>query len=101
MSQQTINLKYVNEMPSDRSEGVESLNEADAPGSDDPRRGPIETAQEMKFDHPEVLKWDRIKAGITEIILGLLLLAALIGFALVCWEGVGYVYDVVFSVAPR
>ena len=65
-----------------------------------PPKALIETAQERGFDRSEVLQWDRIKAGITEIILGLLLLAALIGFALVCWEGVGYVYDVVFSVAP-
>ena len=80
---------------------VESLSEADAPGSYDPQKAFIETAQERGFDRSEVLTWQRIKVGITEIILGLLLLAALIGFALVCWQGVGYVYDVVFSVAPR
>ena len=86
MRQTPIKLKYVNEMP--------------APLVIDNQHN-LRLPAEKNVDRSETLTWDGIEAGITEIILGLLLLAALIGFALVCREGVGYVYDVVFSVAPR
>jgi hypothetical protein len=36
--------------------------------------------------------------GTKEIILGFLLLVALIGLTIVCWDGLGYIYDVIFSV---
>jgi hypothetical protein len=32
--------------------------------------------------------------------LGFLLVAALIGFAILCWDAVGYVCDALFSAAP-
>lgn len=73
----------------------ESPDAADSQASYDPHRHLIET----EFGWPEFEKWERINAGMKEIGLGLLLLAALIGFAIVCWEGVGYVYDSIFCVA--
>ena len=40
----------------------------------------IEVSEEMKFDWPEFLPVERIKAGITEIAVGLIVFAALIAF---------------------
>lgn len=57
----------------------------------------IAAAKETEFDGPEFRKVE----WITEISLGFLLLAVLTGFAIVCWDGVGYIYDSVFSVTPR
>jgi len=39
-----------------------------------------------------------MKNGTKEIMLGFLLLIALIGLTIVCWDGLGYIYGVVFSV---
>jgi hypothetical protein len=46
------------------------------------------------------LMWQSTKARIMEIIPGFLLVAALIGFAILCWVGVGYVCGALFSTAP-
>jgi hypothetical protein len=46
------------------------------------RYGLVEAAEEMKFDWPEFLPMERIKAGIRDIALGLLLCAALVAFIL-------------------
>jgi hypothetical protein len=70
---------------------AESLNGADSPASYDLNRA---------LNWPEFPKVEGINAGIIEISLGFLLLAALIGFAIVCWDGVGYVYDSFFSIPP-
>jgi hypothetical protein len=40
----------------------------------------VEVSEEMKFDWPEFLPVERIKAGITEIALGLIVFATLIVF---------------------
>jgi hypothetical protein len=40
----------------------------------------VEVSQEMKFDWPEFLPVERIKAGITEIALGMLVFTALVVF---------------------
>jgi hypothetical protein len=40
----------------------------------------VEISEEMKFDWPEFLPVERIKAGITEIALGLIVFAALVVF---------------------
>jgi hypothetical protein len=51
-------------------------------------RALVEAAQVIEFVRPEFLQ--RIKVRIAEIILVFLVLTVLIGFAIVCWEGVGY-----------
>jgi hypothetical protein len=66
---------------------AESLNDADSPASDHLDWALIEAVHETEFYRPEFR--ERIKARVTEIALVFLLLAALIGFAIVCWEGVG------------
>lgn len=76
---------------------AESLNGADSPALDHLDRVLIEAVHETEFGRPEFR--ERIKTEITEIGLVFLLLAALIGFAIVCWEGVGCIYDSIFSVA--
>ena len=40
----------------------------------------VKISKEMKFDWPEFLPVERIKAGITEIALGLMVFAALVVF---------------------
>ena len=40
----------------------------------------VKISEEMKFDWPEFLPVERIKAGITEITLGLMVFAALVVF---------------------
>lgn len=62
------------------STGAEPLNGTDSRPSYDLDRALIETVEEMKFDWPECLPVERIKAGIVEIALGLLLFAALLAF---------------------
>ena len=43
-------------------------------------RESVEVSEEMKFDWPELRPVERIKAGITEIALGLMMFAALVVF---------------------
>jgi hypothetical protein len=43
-------------------------------------RALVEAAEQMKFDWPEFLPVERVKAGISEIALGFLLFAALVAF---------------------
>jgi len=38
-----------------------------------------------------------MKNGTKEIMLGFLLLVALIGLTIVCWDSLGYIFDAVFS----
>lgn len=76
---------------------AESLNEADSLALDHLDWELIEAVDETEFDRPEFR--ERIKTEIKEVGMVFLLLAALIGFAIVCWEGVGYVYDSIFCVA--
>jgi hypothetical protein len=40
----------------------------------------VEVSEQMKFDWPEFLPVERIKGGITEIALGLIVFAALVVF---------------------
>jgi len=40
----------------------------------------IEVSEELKFDWPRFLPVERIKAGITEIAVGLIVFAALVAF---------------------
>jgi len=54
----------------------------------------------LQFIHPTIdRRRTRIKNETKEIILGFLLLAALIGLTIVCWDGLGYIYEALFSVA--
>jgi hypothetical protein len=53
---------------------------ADSEPSSDLDRALVEAAEEMKFDWPEFLPVERIKAGISEIALGCILFAALLTF---------------------
>jgi hypothetical protein len=92
-----MNLLPNDEIAKFTSTRAESLNGADSPASDHPDLARIEAVHETEFDRPEFR--ERIKAEIKEIGVVFLLLAALIAFAIVCWEGVGYVYDFIFSVA--
>ena len=43
-------------------------------------RGLVDLPEEIKFDWPEFLPVERIKAGITEIAVGLIVFAALVAF---------------------
>jgi len=40
----------------------------------------VEVSEELKFDWPRLLPVERIKAGITEIAVGLIVFAALVAF---------------------
>jgi hypothetical protein len=53
---------------------------ADSPAPYDLDRALVQAAEEMRFDWPEFLPVERIKAGISEIIVGLILFAALLAF---------------------
>ena len=57
-----------------------SLQGIDSPTPYDLDRALVEPVEEMKFDWPEFLPVERIKAGITEIALGLIVFAALVVF---------------------
>ena len=60
----------------------DSLPLADSPAPHDLERALAEAAEEMDFDWPEFLPVERIKAGITVIVLGFLLLAGLVAFCI-------------------
>ena len=62
------------------AEKKEGLSLADSPVPHDLDRALAEAAEEMDFDWPEFLPVERIKAGITVIVLGFLLLAGLVAF---------------------
>ena len=62
------------------AEKKDSLSPADSAAPNDLDRALAEAAEEMDFDWPEFLPMERIKAGITEIALGFLLLAGLVAF---------------------
>jgi hypothetical protein len=57
-----------------------SLHGKDSPTEDDLDRVLVQAAEETRFDRPELLSAERIKARIMEIALGLLLFAALVAF---------------------
>jgi hypothetical protein len=59
-----------------------SLQGIDSPTPYDLDRALVEAVEEMKFDWSEFPPMERIKAGIMEIALGLLLFAALVAFCL-------------------
>jgi len=54
-----------------------------------------DAAKEMVIDWPESFGWKRSKAHITESALVCLVFATLIGFAIVSWEGLGYICRVI------
>ena len=62
------------------AEKKDSVSLADSPVPHDLERALAEAGEEMDFDWPEFLPGERIKAGITEIVLGLLLVAGLVAF---------------------
>jgi len=62
------------------SEKKDSLSLADSPARHDLERALAEAAEEMDFDWPEFLSGERIKAGITEIVLGFPLVAGFVAF---------------------
>jgi hypothetical protein len=57
-----------------------------------------DAAGEMEVDWPESFDWKRTKARINEIALACFLLATFVGFAIVCWVGLGYIGAAIFSV---
>lgn len=62
------------------AEKKDSLSPADSPAPHDLDRALAEAAEEMDFDWPKLVPVERIKAGITVIVLGFLLLAGLVAF---------------------
>jgi hypothetical protein len=56
-----------------------------------------DAAKETEVDWPESFVWKQTKRRIAEISLGSLLFAALVGFAIACWQALGYVYAAIFS----
>jgi hypothetical protein len=74
---------------------------ADSPIPDDLDRWPIEAEHETRLNWPKLQEVERIKAGISEISLALLLLVVLIGFAIVCWYGIGMAYDYMSTLPIR
>jgi len=62
------------------AEKKDSLLRPDSPGPFDFDRALVEAAEEIEFDWPEFLPVEGIRAGITEIALGLLLFAGLVSF---------------------
>jgi hypothetical protein len=59
----------------------------DSPASYDLDRALVEAAEEIEFDWPEFLPMERIKAGITEIALGILALGILVFAAVIALGG--------------
>jgi hypothetical protein len=56
-----------------------------------------DAAKETEIDWPDSLDWKQIGSRISKIALGSLLFAALVGFAVASWEGLGYVCAAIFS----
>ena len=56
-----------------------------------------DAAKEMEFDWPEPLGSKWIKSRFSQIAVGFLLLATLIGFSIAYWQTLGYVYGSIFS----
>ncbi|MBV9877440.1 MAG: hypothetical protein JO025_22115 [Verrucomicrobia bacterium] len=54
-------------------------------------------AKEMEFDWLEPLGSRWITSRFSQIAVGFLLLATLIGFSIACWQTLGYVYGSIFS----
>ena len=65
---------------------------ADPPIPDDLDRLPTEAEYETRLNWPELQEVERVKARISEISLGLLLLLMLIGFTIICWCGIELAY---------
>jgi hypothetical protein len=51
----------------------------------------VEAAKEIEFNCAEFQPGEEIKKGIAEVATLVLVLVALIGFAVVCWDVVGHV----------
>jgi hypothetical protein len=65
---------------------------ADSPPENDLDRWFTAATQEAEENWIELLKVESLNS-VAIIGIGLLLLVTLIGFAIICWEGVGWVYD--------
>ena len=63
------------------AEKKDNLSRPDSSAPFDLERALVESAEEMQFNWPRFLPVERIKAGIAEIALGLLLLAGLLSFS--------------------
>lgn len=59
-------------------------------------RALTDAAKETQVDWPDSFDWKRAKSRITKIALGSLGFAVLVGFAIACWEGLGYACAAIF-----
>jgi len=56
-----------------------------------------DAAKEIELDWPEPLGSKWTTSRFSQIAVGFLLLATLIGFSIACWQTLGYVYGSIFS----
>jgi hypothetical protein len=83
--------------PRDSAKGQQLADPEDEPTDYHLYQALTDAAKEMEVDWPAFFDWKRSKTHITEIAIVCLLFAALIGFAIVSWEGLGYICHVSFS----
>jgi len=60
----------------------------------------VAAAEEIEIDWPRFFDWKSIVA-VKEVSIVFFLLAALVGFAILSWEGLGYILHAVYFQAPR
>jgi hypothetical protein len=73
------------------------LNRADEPTEYLLYQALTDAAKETELDWPNFFDWKQTKNRITKIALGTLLFAALVGFTVAYWEGLGYVCAAIFA----
>ena len=56
--------------------------------------------EEIEIDWPRFFEWKSVVA-VKEVSLVIFLIAALVGFAIFSWEGLGYILHAAYSQAPR
>ena len=78
------------------SEPGQALNPVDETADYHLYQALTDAAGEMQIDWPESFDWKQTKARIIEIALACFLLAAFFGFAIVCWECLGYIRAAIF-----
>ena len=78
-----------------RAEGANRLPQTDKLTPHDMDQLLMGAAEETELDWPEFFDWDPVKT-VKEVSLAVSFIAALVGFSILCWDGLGYILNAVF-----
>jgi hypothetical protein len=76
------------------------MNSTDKPTHHDQHQLLISVAEEIQVDWPRFFDWKPV-VTVKEVSLAVSLVGALVGFAILCWEALGYVLNTISFLALK